>query len=503
MLQLQNHFCAILLSLMLIGCTVGPDFQSPKPPQTTSFTSSIMPQHTVAMKDDQNKSQEFVVQQQITKEWWKLFHCEKLNKLINRGLQNSPSLQGALAALRQAEENLKGGMGGFFPTLDAQVAASRQKESQAAFGSNGPTVLFNLYNANLNVSYSPDIFGALSRQVEALGAEVDHKQFELEAAYLTLTANIVTTALKAASLRAQINTTHEIINTQEEQLKISQSQFKMGGTSQSDVLSQETQVAQLRATLPPLLSSLAQAQHALAILIGDLPSEADIPSLTLEEIELPRHLPMTVPSHLIQHRPDIKAADALLHIANAQIGIAKANMFPQLTLTGSIGDLNNKYRNLFTSSSDVWSVTSQLLQPIFHGGTLIAKENAAIAAYDQTFAQYKITVLQSFQQVADVLQALVEDAKTHKAFLEAEQSALHALEISEKQYKLGALSLLNLLTVERQYLQARLGRIKAEATRYIDTAALFQALGGDRFPENQARYQTSKYSNACPEESLS
>lgn len=497
---IQNFHYTIISSVVLVGCAVGPDYQSPEPPKTQAYTRRPLPQHTVEIKGQEDKTQEFVITQHISRQWWNLFGSASLNQLIDHGLRNSPTLQAAQAALRQAEENYKAGIGGFFPAVDAQVTASRQKESEESFGLNAPPIIFNLYNASLNVSYSPDIFGLLRRQVEALDAEVDHKRFELEAAYLTLTSNIVTTAIREASLHAQIQVTNEILASQEKQLQIIRSQRQLGGISLADVLAQETLVAQTRATLPPLASSLAQTRHALAILVGELPSEATLPQFTFEDIHLPTELPVTVPSSLVRHRPDIKAAEALLQGANAQIGVTKANMFPQLILTGSIGDINDKFHSLFTSSSNVWSIASQLLQPIFRGGAMIAKENAAIAAYDQAFAQYRQTVLQAFQQVADVLQALVEDARAHKALVEAEKSASQSLEISRKQYQLGAIGFLIVLNAERQYQQTRIGRIQAEATRYADTAALFQALGGDCFAVEAEQLQAR---NLNPEESCS
>ena len=361
MAQALSFHYVIIVCVTLVGCSVGPEYQTPPPPNTNSYTREPLPKKTVEIKGEEEKTQEFVVKEQISRQWWTLFESEKLSQLIDRGLHNSPTLQAAQAALTQAEENLKAGIGGFFPSIDAQIGASRQKESEATFGLSAPPQIFNLYNASINVSYSPDIFGALQHQVDALDAEVDHKRFELEAAYLTLTSNIVTTAIREASLRAQIQVTNNITMSQEKQLNILQSQLKLGGISQSDVLAQETLVAQTRAMLPPLETSLAQTRHALATLIGDLPSEAHLPEFNLEDIHLPTELPLTLPSSLIRQRPDIKAAEALLHEANSEIGIAKANMFPQLTLTGSIGDINDKYHNLFTSSSNVWSIASPII----------------------------------------------------------------------------------------------------------------------------------------------
>jgi NodT family efflux transporter outer membrane factor (OMF) lipoprotein len=464
-----------------VSCAVGPDYESPKAPTVNSYTPSPLPKKTVEITGQEEKTQEFIYQQQIRRQWWNLFESEQLDQLIDRGLRNSPTIQAAQAALKQAEENTKAGMGGFYPSIDAQISATREKESEAAFGVNAPPLIFNVYNASLNMSYSPDIFGGVRRQLEALGATADNKRFEFEGAYLTLTTNVVSTAIQEGSLRAQIQATNGLIAAQEKQLHIIQSQVRLGGISQIDVLAQETLVSQTKALLPPLVNALAQTRHALAILIGELPSEFQLPQFNLEDLHLPKELPITLPSNLIRQRPDIKAAEALLHAANAQIGVTKANMFPQLVLTGSLGDVNNKFHNLFTNSSNVWNIASQLLQPIFRGGSMIAQENAAIAAYNKAFAQYRLIVLKAFQQVADVLQAIVEDAKTHKILVEAEKAASHALEISRKQFHLGGISFLTLLNAERQHQQTRISRIKAEAARYQNTSALFQALGGDCF----------------------
>lgn len=489
MLQLKRSYYLILSSAMLLGCTVGPDFKAPETPTATAYTMTPTPQQTVEIKGQENKTQKFLFADNIHRQWWTLFECEPLNRLILQGLQNSPTLQAAQASVRQAEENLKGGIGGFFPSVDAQFSSSRQQESKASSGLNTPPPAFNLFNTSLNVSYSPDIFGILRHQVEVLEAQVDFQQFELEAAYLTLTSNIVTTAIQEASLRAQIDVTKELIVSQEKQLQIIKQQLQFGAVSETAILAQEVLIGQTKGTLPPLESSLAQTRHALAALVGSLPSEANLPYFRLEDIHLPTELPVTLPSHLVQNRPDIKAAEALLQQANAQIGVAKANMFPQLTLTGSIGGIANQPHNLFAGSSNVWTIASQLLQPIFRGGAMVAKENASIAAYEQAFATYRQTVLKSFQQVADVLQALVEDAKTHQTLEAAEKAAYRSLTISQKQYQLGAVSFLMLLNAERQYQQTQIGRIKAEAARYVDTAALFQALGGDCFTHRTEKAQ--------------
>ena len=471
--------CIFMTLGLLMGCTVGPDFIPPAPPVASRYTNAPLPSQTVSIKGEEEKTQKFIQEQHIIPQWWALFQCQPLNQLINQGLKNSPTLEAAQAALRQAVENLNAERGGFFPAVDAGLGASRQRSSLASSGLPGPSYQYNLYTASLNASYNLDIFGTLRRQVEALDAEVDYQRFELEAAYLSLTSTIVTTVIEEASLRSQIQITKDLLESQEKQLSILKLQFKLGGISLADILSQETLVAQTRASLPVLNKQLSQARHSLAVLVGELPSEASLPYFTFDTLHLPADLPLTLPSSLVQQRPDVKAAEALLHQASAEIGVATAQMFPQLSLTASIGDVSNKANRLFASSSTVWSLGSQLLQPLFRGGALIAQKNAAVAAYDQAFAKYRQTVLEAFQQVADVLDNLVEDAKAHKAQQEAEKFAYQAVEISRQQYRLGGVSFLAVLIAERQYQETRINYIQAKAARYADTVALFKALGGD------------------------
>jgi NodT family efflux transporter outer membrane factor (OMF) lipoprotein len=337
--------------------------------------------------------------------------------------------------------------------------------------------VFNLFNASVNVSYTLDVFGGLRRQIEALGAQVDNQQFELMAAYLSLTANIVTTAVTVASFQAQIQATHSLLSAQEKQLAIIKKQFFLGGLSRNEVLTQETLVAQTRATLPPLEKSLAQSRHALLALVGEYPDQP-LPRIQLDAIDLPRALPLSLPSMLVRQRPDVRASQALLHAASAQIGVATANLFPQVTLSGADGWQSLVLPSLINPANKIWNITADITQPIFHGGALLAQRRAAIAAYDLAAAQYKQTVIQAFQNVADTLRALETDARSLRAQRQAEISAKHSLQLITQQYRLGGVSYLDLLNAQQQYQQTKISRIKAQAIRYSDTAALFQALGG-------------------------
>jgi NodT family efflux transporter outer membrane factor (OMF) lipoprotein len=471
--------CAAAVMMATAGCAIGPDFHAPAAPQADRYTATNLPPETVAAPDSAGASQRFMPGQDIPAQWWMLFHSEAIDRLIRQALAESPSLAAAQATLRQAQENLRAEVGVVSPSVDAGVSATRQRFSPAAIGQpNMPSTVFNLYNASVSVSYTFDVAGGWRRELEAMQAQVDYQQFQLEGAYLALTANIVTTAVKEASLRAQIHAVQEIAAAQQKQLEIVERQFKLGGAPRTDVLTQRAQLAQTRTTLPPLEKELALARHQLAVLTGRFPGAADLPEITLEKMELPAELPVSVPSALVRQRPDIRAAEALWHQAAAQVGVATANLYPRITLSGSYGSLANRSGDLFSGNTGVWNLGASLLQPLFHGGELTARRRAAIAAYDQAAAQYRETVLRAFQNVADVLRALEVDAEAHKAQAEAELAAHDTLELTQKQYALGGANYLSLLNAERQYQQARVGLVQSRAQRYADTAALFQALGG-------------------------
>jgi NodT family efflux transporter outer membrane factor (OMF) lipoprotein len=331
----------------------------------------------------------------------------------------------------------------------------------------------------VNVSYALDLSGGARRELEALLSQVDFQRLQLEGAYLTITSNVVTTAVKEASLRAQIRSMQDIIAAQEKQLGLVELQYRLGGATRTDVLAQRSQLAQTRATLPALNKGLSQTRHQLAVLVGKWPSESGaLPQFDLDGLQLPEELPVSLPSSLVRQRPDIRASEALLHAASAQIGVATANQYPQITLTGSYGSMATTSSDLFSGKTTVWSLGAGLLQPIFRGGALSAQRRAAVATYDQAMAQYRATVLQAFQSVADVLRALEEDANTLKAQADAEAAARDTLDLTQTQFKLGAVSYLSLLNAERQYQEARISLVQAQAARFADTAALFQALGG-------------------------
>ena len=461
------------------GCAVGPDFHEPEAPKTSTYTSTVLPEETVSTPGHAGTAQRFVTGNDIPAQWWTLFHSEPLDRLIRQALTDSPSLALAQARLRQAQENLNAEIGVVSPKVDANLSAERKRFSPAAIGQpNVPSTVFNLYNASVGVSYTFDVGGGWRRELEAMRAQVDYQSFQLEGAHLALTANIVTAAVREATLRAQRQAYEEIESLQKKELDLMENQFKLGGAKRTDVLAQRAQLAEIRAALLPLEKELAQTRHLLAVLAGKLPSDTDLPEFTLESLELPRELPVSLPSVLVRQRPDIRAAEALLHQASAQVGVATANLYPRITLSGSYGWEANSTADLFGSTTSIWNAGASLLQPLFHGGELTARRRAAVAVYNQASAQYRDTVLHAFRNVADTLRALDVDARTLKAQNESETIARETLDLTHQEYTLGAANYLSLLNAQRQYQQARINLVQSQALRYADTAALFQALGG-------------------------
>jgi NodT family efflux transporter outer membrane factor (OMF) lipoprotein len=472
---------ASVAALVLAGCAAGPDYRQPEAPAVKNYITDALPAETAGAPGTGGSVQRFDPGKEIPAQWWTLFRSEQLDRVIREALEHNPTLAAAQATLVQSQENLRAVVGSaLFPSVNANASGARQQISGAAFGQpNNHFSPFTLFNASVQVSYALDLAGGARREREALRSQVDFQQFQLEGAYLTIAANIVTTAVKEASLRAQIRSVQEIIASEEKQLEVVERQFALGAVPRTDVLAQRAQVGQTRTQLPQLEKALFQTRHQLSVLTNTLPGDsAALPIFELDALQLPQDLPVSLPSALVRQRPDVRASESLLHAASARIGVATANMLPQLNLTGSYGSEAIRTGALFAAGSSVWSLGAGLTQPLFHGGELTARKRAAEAAYDQAAAEYRTAVLQAFQNVADVLRALDADARTLKAQSDATTAAEESFELTQKQFSLGAVSYLSILNAQRQYQQARIGLVQAQATRYADTAALFQALGG-------------------------
>lgn len=467
----------LLLTLTVAGlcsCAVGPNFKKPDAPKVTDYLAQPLQPQTGA------DAQQYVAGKDIPGQWWTLFHSPALDELVQQSLKSNPTLQAAQATLRQANENVAAQKGAFFPQVQAGYDFSRNRDPtgtlQPTLNSGAP--IYNLHTAQVSVSYMFDFFGLNRRQVESLQAQADTQRYQLEAAYLTLTSNVVTAAIQEASLRAQIAATTEILNSERESARILRHQFDLGSIAQTDVMAQDAAVANLEATLPPLEKQLAVQRHLLAALAGRFPSDEPSQKFELDALTLPVEIPLSVPSALVRQRPDVLSAEAQLHTASAELGVATANLFPQISLTGALGGTSTVFSQLFASGNSYWSVGGSLTQTLFEGGTLIHERRAAAAALDAAGAQYRAVVLAAFQNVADALTALQLDADAVNANLKAEQAAAESLKATRHNVELGLASYLALLSVQQQYSQAVLNLAQARANRYSDTAALLQALGG-------------------------
>jgi NodT family efflux transporter outer membrane factor (OMF) lipoprotein len=470
---------AALVAAGLGGCALGPDFKTPAAPANAgdSYTPTPLPQQTASAPGVGGASQQFAFGQEIPAQWWTLFRSPALDQLIRSALEQNPNMAAAEAVLRQAQENYKAQAGNLiYPSVNAQLGASRQKTSVTTAGA--AAGVYNVYNASVNVAYTPDVFGGTRRTLESAQAVIDYQRFQVEATYLTLSANVVTTAIQEASLRAQLQATREVLDALTKQQNVIEKQFEYGAIPRTTVLSQRNQVAQINATIAPLEKALAAARHQLSVLAGKLPGEAGMPEFSLETLTLPEQLPVSLPSALVRQRPDIRASEEQLHQASAAIGVATAAQYPQFTLSGSYGSAADTFGKLFDAQTTAWSLAAGIAQPIFNGGALSAQRRSAEAAYDAAAAQYRATVLTAFQNVADTLRALDADAAALKSQAEAESLAQETLTLAQEQYKLGGISYLVLLDAQRSYQQTHINLVQAQAARYADTAALFQALGG-------------------------
>ena len=466
------------------SCAVGPDFHSPAAPKTEGYTTEAVPEQTTVTAVTGGEAQHFKFGHDVPGQWWTLFESPTLNRLIEQAMANYPDIAAQQAALRAARDNVRAQQGLFVPQVQAVFNQERAKISGASIAPGFPGYVTNLYQANVNVSYTLDVFGAERRQLEGLRAQVENQNFVLEASYLTLTTNVAATAIELASAREQLSATHEIIAVEEKELGIIQRQFDLGTHTRADVLQQQSNLASVRATLPALEQKLSEAEHQLAVLTGQYPHDAAPIQLVLSELKLPEQLPVSLPSTLVGQRPDIRQQEALLHQTSAAIGVATANMLPQITLNASAGDESLLFSSLFKPGSGVWDLASSVTAPVFQGGTLRAKRRAAIDAYDQAAAQYRLTVLNAFKNVADTLTALSHDAEALSAEADALSAAKASLDLIQRQYDAGAVNYVSLLTAQQLYQQSRIDFVRATASRYTDTITLFQALGGGWWNRN-------------------
>ena len=484
----------LLVGVMFSGCAVGPDFKKPEAPTTTSFTPQPLPQETVAAPVSAGNAQKYNPSAAIPFDWWTLFKSPQINALIARAFKNNPTIQSAQASLRQAQQSVIAQQGYFFPTVGAGYSASRNKlagnvASSGSLGLQangdviapatvGAPVYYNFHVAQLSVGYVPDIFGGNRRQVESLQAQLQAQHFQTEATYITLASNVVAAALQEAMLRAQIKASQEIIRLNTENLEILHKQLELGYVAGIDVAAQDAAAAQAEQALIPLIKQLEQTRNLIRTLAGNLPNE-DVPEVfDLESLQLPQELPLSLPSQLVEQRPDIRAAQEQWHAASAQVGVAEAGRFPQFTITAAVGGMATTPDWMFREGGSFFSLLGNVSIPIFDAGTLKAREQAAREGLAQAAADYRRVVITAFQNVADTLYSIQYDADYLKAALRSEVALKETADLTRKQYVLGYVSYQTVLLAEQNFHLAEINLIQAQATRLGDTAALYQALGG-------------------------
>jgi NodT family efflux transporter outer membrane factor (OMF) lipoprotein len=494
----------IMLALAVSACaTVGPNFTSPEAPTVTRYTS---PAEGPLINPDPGPTapvQTLSVGDKVAVDWWTLYRSPDLERLVKEAIAGSPTLESAKARLMAAREEVAAARGALYPQVSIGASATEEKLTAGAFGltpARAPLPpSFNYFEIGPTISWTPDLFGGTHRRIEQQAALEDYQHDQLGAAYLTLTGATVTEAIQLAAVRAQLNTVGDILEIDRQNLDLVRKERQAGSVPDSDVVAAESQLAADETLKPGLDQELSAARHAMAILLGRAPGEWSPPDFDLAALTLPSRIPVSLPSELVHQRPDIQAAEAQLHAASARIGIATAQLYPAITLSAGVSGSSLNGGNLFSPAGLIWSIAAGITQPIFDGGTRRAERRAALADFKAYAADYKQTVLLSFGQVADVLEALSHDA----ALLAAQQNALDTASQSVKlqriNYADGGVGLLNLLDAERQYQQASLGYARATAQRYQDTTQLLLAMGGGWWGANLSLADNGQAARSAPQ----
>jgi NodT family efflux transporter outer membrane factor (OMF) lipoprotein len=453
----------VLISLLVAGCAVGPEYARPPDPSQTTYVRG-------------DSTQTAALGETPPDDWWTLLGSEQLNSLVKLALANNQSLASAEAHLRAARERIGVARGAEFPQVDGAGSAQRTRIGATVLGPQAKDFpSFSAYAAGVEVSYDLDLFGGTRRHIERAGAEAQYESALRDAAALSVSGNVVLQALQVASSRELIRVVDEIVADDERMLRLISDANAAGAVSRVDVLSAQSQSDHDRTLLPPLRQQLSAAQDALAILVGVAPADWPAQDFDLQQMRLPNEIPTALPSELVHRRPDIVAAEAQLHAASAAVGIATANLYPHLTLDATVGR-----EGLLSGgpSETVWNVLGGLAAPIFRGGTLNAEKRAAVQDYQAAFGAYRETVLEAFGQVADTLQALNNDREAFSTQQRALESARASLELTRQGYQAGNTGYVLVLDAQRLHQEAQLGNVQARTQSDVDAVKLLLAAGG-------------------------
>lgn len=472
------RYCQLLFLISLISvlpsCKMGPDFTKPPSPTVTHYTAEKDPTSTGNSKS----SQHIISGQALSSTWWKSFQSPELNQIVQQGIHHNYTLASMQETLKQAEEMTKASQGALLPQMNMTASAGRQKYGSALFGPADFTIpTFSYYTFGPNMTWTLDIFGKQQRTIEQNQALMQYQRETLKATYLTLTGNIVTTSLSLAALNDEIVNQKRLIQIDKETVDLSEKAWRLGGATRIDLFNAQKQWHQDQIILPSLYQQKNNAQSELNILLGKLPSDWQAPDIQLQHILLPKHLPLSLPSELVRQRPDIAAAEALLHAACANVGIATANLYPQITLSAATLQEALSPDKLFNAASNASSMLAGITTPVFSGGTMQAERRAAIHAYKAAYHNYQQTIVQAFVQVSQVLHALQYDDQEMAAQTEALNATQETFHLTQISYQAGDANLSNISETERLYNKAQLAYIQALIQRYQDTAQLYLVLG--------------------------
>jgi NodT family efflux transporter outer membrane factor (OMF) lipoprotein len=471
----SSHWSWLAAALLLGACAAGPDFVRPAVPGDTAYVpASSQPGKLDAL----GQAQQLDLHATLAADWWRLFGSPSIDMMVDTALAGNPGIQGAEATLRESQDNLRAGYGVFFPQVGIGVGATRQRETLARLGLSGAGSIFNLFTLGPTISYALDLFGAQRRTVEGLRATTDYQRYMLLAADITLTGNVINTAIAREAYAEQMEITQGLIDLQRDQLAITRTRADAGTVPYSAVASVRSALATTEAALPALEQHRDQADHLLSTLLGHTTGQGSVPGFRLDALHLPGNLPLSLPSDLVRQRPDILAAEAQLHVANANIGVATAALFPSFSLNGSYGTNGNTVSSLSQAQSKFWSAGVSGDWQVFQGGSAWFNRKAAQEAYSRSLSDYRQAVLGAFEQVADSLKALQHDALELDAQSEAMQASQEALKLTQANYAAGIAGYLDVLSADQQYQQSRLAYVQVMAQRYQDTVGLYVALGG-------------------------
>jgi NodT family efflux transporter outer membrane factor (OMF) lipoprotein len=472
-----------VLTGLLGGCVVGPAYHPPTPPAVDGFAPEPLPARTAEAPGavgTSGQAELFIVGNDPRDEWWRDFGVPDIDSLVGRGLAANPTLRAARESLGSARALALAGRGAFWPAVDAEFDAGRERSNDAYTGAATTRGLYDTFNARVAASYTVDLFGRQRQLVRSLDAEAEFTAENLRAARLAVSADIVTTMISIAALDAEIEATQALIDADRATMTIVRRRLEVGGASLLDVLSQQTELDQTEATLSPLRVQRENARAALAVLVGVPPSRFELPKLNLGQITLPHELPVSLPSRVLEQRPDVRAEEALVRSASAAVGVATADLLPQFAITAELGSQTNAAGDLLRGPFGVWDVGGQLLQPLFRGGELRHRRESAVHLYEASVATYQAAVLAALGNVANVLTAIQEDAELTRVATDGADAAARAVALARQSFGRGGASYVQVLVAEQAAERARLAAVRASAARYADVVALYQALGGGR-----------------------